>query len=112
MAGPIPPDEGEEILPMQRGVRDWVLRSSRQGEQGFRRVSPPVLLSLLTRAEWTHTLRRNHSGGPAHEGTALGRSAGGRPGWAACSKAWARLISVGSLQAGPMKDRPTGSPAT
>jgi WD40 repeat protein len=47
MAGPIPPDDGEEILRMQRGVRDWVLRSSRQGEQGFRRVSPPVLLSRL-----------------------------------------------------------------
>jgi hypothetical protein len=47
MAGPIPPDHGEEILRMQRGVRDWVLRSSRQGEQGFRIVSPRVLLSLL-----------------------------------------------------------------
>jgi len=56
MAGPIPPDDGEEILRMQRGVRDWVLRSSRQGEQGFRRVSPPVLLSLLCAAAFSPLL--------------------------------------------------------
>src|ERR1035438_153658 len=56
MAGPLPPDDGEEILRMQRGVRDWVLRSSRQGEQGFRRVSPPVLLSLLCAAAFSPLL--------------------------------------------------------
>jgi WD40 repeat protein len=38
---------GEEIRQMQDGVRDWVERASRRGEGGLRKISPPVLLSLL-----------------------------------------------------------------
>jgi len=37
---------GEEIRQMQGGVRDWVQRGTR-GEGGLRKISPPVLLSLL-----------------------------------------------------------------
>ena len=37
----------EEIPRMQDGVRDWVRRAAGHGESGLRKVSPPVLLSLL-----------------------------------------------------------------
>ena len=43
---------------------------------------------------------------------AVGRKRGGWRWRVACSKAWARRTSTGSLQARPTKDRPTGRPNT
>lgn len=52
---------------------------------------------------------------PAVQGTGIsmvGRKRGGLRCFVACSKAYARRISAGSLQAPPMKEIPTGSPKT
>ena len=43
-------DADDEILKMQAGVRAWVHGAALRGERGLRRVSPPVLLSLLCAA--------------------------------------------------------------
>ena len=42
----------------------------------------------------------------------VGENVGGRRRRVACSYAYARRSSVGSLHAAPMKDMPTGSPCT
>ena len=47
MAGPDLADVREEIPRMQDGVKTWVQRMTRPGDGGLRKVSAPVLLSLL-----------------------------------------------------------------
>ena len=41
------PDAGSEVSRMQGGVRAWVQRTAHGGEHQLRKLSPPVLLSLL-----------------------------------------------------------------
>ena len=38
---------GEDIQQMQDGIRDWVQRTARRSDGGLRKISPPLLLSLL-----------------------------------------------------------------
>jgi hypothetical protein len=47
MAGAEPGSDHEVILRMQEGVRDWVRRTARKGQEGSRRAAPLGLLSLL-----------------------------------------------------------------